>query len=105
MKLFRRRESVEELFERLRMASAECSGDGLEETEEIEMVQTSAVSTAPREYCCRCNIGFGLAERRVAVALGQVAHEDCYEKILGDEQRRQQRIHGQLEMFTSRVRH
>lgn len=96
MSIFRRRISIEEMFERLRLASSECSGLGLEEMEESQMEQASAVTT--KEYCCyrRCNLAFGLAEKRVATGPGQVMHEDCYVKHLRDEHNRAQRIHTNL---------
>lgn len=98
---FRRRENIDAFIERLRLASSECSGLGLEETEEGEVEQTASASIAPREYCERCHISFGLAEKRVAVALGKVMHEDCYAKHLNDEHTRSSRIHA----FTPRIVH
>lgn len=42
------------------------------------------------EACCyrTCNLGFGTAERRVAIDANRVMHEHCYEKHLGDLRRR-----------------
>lgn len=100
----RRRESVEETMERLRLISCECSGLGLEEEDagEVEQASTAKEGTmtvricpecreetahfngvcakCPPKFCCECNISFGSAEKRFAIAGKGVAHEDCYTK-------------------------
>lgn len=102
MSFFRRRRTIEETFELLRFSSAECSGLGLEEEDESEVAQENTAkerpmktSVAVKEFCCyhRCNMGFGLAERRVATGVGKVMHEDCYEKHLREEEAKKVRIH------------
>ncbi len=115
MSIFRRRRTVEQIMEDLRLISCECSGLGLEEETEGQVEQASAAKeepmtvkvcprcreetahfngvcacctpatttttqTAPREFCCECNISFGLAEKRFAIDQKGVAHEDCYVK-------------------------
>lgn len=84
----KRRESVEETMERLRLLSAECSDAGLEETDESQVEQAPAKSQARKEYCAECHMSFGLAEPRVALDSTRVAHEDCYVKILRRQQER-----------------
>lgn len=48
MRIFRRRQSIEETMELLRLSSSECSGLGLEEEDEIEVVQTPASTKETR---------------------------------------------------------
>ena len=86
-----RREDVEEMFERLRLASCECSGAGLEETEESEVEQKTATNTK-KEFCAECHMSFGSAEPRVALDQARVVHEDCYVKILHKQRERANRI-------------
>lgn len=89
----KRRVNGEELLERLRSVSAECSDAGLEETDAGEVEQAAPRATA-KEYCEECHLSFGLAEKRVAFDKDKVAHEDCYMKILRRELDRANRIHG-----------
>lgn len=85
----KRREDPNEMLERLRLVSAECSGDGLEETDAREVEQAAPQR---KEYCDECHLAFGLAEKRVALDRTRVAHEDCYVKILRRQQERANRI-------------
>jgi hypothetical protein len=34
------------------------------------------------EYCCKCHISFGLAEKKVPIDAMRNMHKDCYEKHL-----------------------
>lgn len=74
--------------EELRLASPECYRFEDEEKEEGEMVQKASV----KDVCCKCNLTFGLAEKRVAIDSKRVMHEDCYAKHLGELSERSRRI-------------
>ena len=102
----RRRETIEETMERLRLISCECSGLGLEEEDEGQVEQATSAkegtmtvrmcsdcreetahfngkcAKCPPKFCCECNISFGLAEKRFAIDQKGVAHEDCYIKYV-----------------------
>lgn len=94
-----RRNDVEATMERLRLVSCECSSLGLEEEDASEVVQTPAAVKAVRDYCCECHMSFGLAEKRFAVAVGKVAHEDCYVKI----ERRKRERHERFDRWIERT--
>lgn len=87
-----RRRHVEETLERLRLASPECSGLADEEEEESKVEQATSANPKKKEYCCKCNMTFGLAEKRVAIDSKRVMHEDCYEKHLHELAQRTERL-------------
>lgn len=84
-------DEITETFERLRFASAECSGLEFEEEEKSEMDQATT-ATPKKEYCGKCHMSFGSAEKRVAIDRKTVMHEDCYVKHLHELQQRSNRI-------------
>lgn len=51
-----------------------------------------ATVAVKKDICCKCNLTFGLAEKRVAIDPTRVMHEDCYEKHLHDLAARAERI-------------